>query len=47
MDNDFIVVADLIPQNPTLELHATASNVNNLMAATELGCCLMIFVTSF
>lgn len=37
MDNDFIVVADLIPQNPTLELHATASNVNNLMAATEPG----------
>ncbi|HFK5507274.1 FISUMP domain-containing protein [Elizabethkingia anophelis] len=37
MDNDFIVVADLIPQNPTLELHATASNVNNLTAATEPG----------
>lgn len=37
MGNDFIVVADLIPQKTTSELQATASNVNNLMAATEPG----------
>ncbi|PUB24741.1 uncharacterized protein (TIGR02145 family) [Elizabethkingia sp. YR214] len=37
MDNDFIVVADLIPQKTTSELLAVASNTNNLMAATEPG----------
>ncbi|OPC58253.1 hypothetical protein DSC47_11960 [Elizabethkingia miricola] len=37
MDNDFIVVADLIPQKTTSELQTAASNSNNLMAATEPG----------
>ncbi|AJW64827.1 Fibrobacter succinogenes major domain (Fib_succ_major) [Elizabethkingia miricola] len=37
MDNDFIVVADLIPQKTTSELQTAASNSNNFMAVTEPG----------
>lgn len=37
MDNDFIVVADLIPQKATSELQTVANNTKNLMAATEPG----------